>query len=48
MRDSKETKLIKVGDINPGHNKYDASSVYSIGGVDNSDTPTMNKGYPLR
>ena len=32
MRNSKETKLIKVGDINPGHNKYDASSVYSIGG----------------
>ena len=33
MRDSKEVSLIKVGNINPGHNKYDASSVYSIGGV---------------
>ena len=28
-----ETKLIKLGDINPGHNKYDGSTVYGIGGV---------------
>lgn len=27
-----ETKLIKLGDINPGHNKYDGSTVYGIGG----------------
>lgn len=31
MRDSK--KLIKIGDINPGHNKYDGSTVYGVGGV---------------
>lgn len=30
MRDSK--KLIKLGDINPGHNKYDGSTVYGVGG----------------
>ena len=35
MRDSKEVKLIMIGNVNRG-------------GVDNSDTPTMNKGYPLR
>lgn len=25
--------LIKLGDINPGHNKYDGSTVYGVGGV---------------
>ena len=26
-------EIVKLGDINPGHNKYDGSSVYGIGGV---------------
>lgn len=25
--------MIKLGDINPGHNKYDGSTVYGIGGI---------------
>ena len=47
MRDSKEMKLIKVGDINPGHNKYDASSVYSIGGVSPTIAARDYKGAKL-
>lgn len=30
MRNTKT--LIKLGDINPGHNKYDGSTVYGVGG----------------
>ena len=28
-----QIKMIKLGDINPGHNKYDGSTVYGVGGV---------------
>ena len=47
MRDSKETKLIKVGDINPGHNKYDGSTVYGIGGVSPTIAARDYKGAKL-
>lgn len=35
---SKSKTLIKLGDINPGHNKYDGSTVYGVGGGSTHDS----------
>lgn len=42
-----ETRLIKLGDINPGHNKYDGSTVYGIGGVSPTIAARDYKGAKL-
>jgi hypothetical protein len=42
-----QIKMIKLGDINPGHNKYDGSTVYGVGGVSPTIAARDYKGAKL-